>query len=581
MAVSETPSSRGADGPWRHLWTRLDGWSWARSSWTEAVVIATLTLLLHLAGNERTSLWDRDEPRYAGCAREMRASGDYVHPTFNAEPRYHKPILTYWLMQAGVWAGGDNPFGNRLLSSVMGLGTCLLVWRLGRRMYGPWVGRLAALVMASSPLIVAEAKLSTTDATLFFFLTLTMMAIWELTQRASRPWAAVFWVALAMAILTKGPVAPVFLLASTAMAWLWKSPMVPLRRLEWGWGPLLCLLLAAPWYIAIGIISKGEFYQVAMGKHVIYRMTTGMETHGGFPGYYIIGTLGGLYPWSALLPTALWAAWKRRREDANLGFLAGWVLGLLVVLEIIRTKLIHYYLPALAGSALLIGWFVEAVAASGMNLRRWPGGRLAMALLLGVGMAAVGGMVAGTIILPAGLRLPCVVLALAIVAGTLAAAESFQRAATRRGAAILGGTWFGVLLLAGLWLLPAMEPYRLTPRVAERLRSVSRELGATPVLGGYQPPGVVYNFGRPIEVREDHLWLVERVNRSGAVVMALSDDEAKAIAAARPSLAIEVRETVSGFNVERARDETLRVVVLRPSGEGGRAVASGEQPLVK
>ena len=202
-----------------------------------------------------------------------------------------------------------------------------------------------------------------------------------------------------------------------------------------------------------------------------------------------------------------------------------------------------------------------------------------MALLLGIGLAAVGGLLAGTLILPEGLRLPCLVLAVTIIAGTLAAVESLQRGGTRRGAALLGGTWFGVLLLSGLWLLPAIEPYRLTPKVAERLRAVSTELGATPVLGGYQPPGVVYNFGKPIEVRMDHRWLVERVNEAGAVVMALSEPELKAISTAEPPLDVEIRETVRGFNVERARDETLKVVVLRPAASG--AVAAGQKPLVK
>src|SRR3954463_11856989 len=80
----------------------------------EAVLVGLLALTLNLAGNGRVSLWDRDEPRYAGCTREMRASGDWVHPTFNAEPRYHKPVLIYWLMLAGTALGGDNPFGARL-----------------------------------------------------------------------------------------------------------------------------------------------------------------------------------------------------------------------------------------------------------------------------------------------------------------------------------------------------------------------------------------------------------------------------------------------------------------------------------
>ena len=83
----------------------------------EAVLIGLLALTLNLAGNARISLWDRDEPRYAGATREMRASGDWLRPTFNAEPRYHKPVLIYWLMMAGTALGGDNPFGARLVSA--------------------------------------------------------------------------------------------------------------------------------------------------------------------------------------------------------------------------------------------------------------------------------------------------------------------------------------------------------------------------------------------------------------------------------------------------------------------------------
>ena len=110
----------------------------------EPAPIALLALTLNLAGNGRVSLWDRDEPRYAGCVREMRARGDWIHPTFNAEPRYHKPILIYWLMRAGFALGGDNPFGARLVSALAGAATCLVTWALGRRMLGPRAGRLGA-----------------------------------------------------------------------------------------------------------------------------------------------------------------------------------------------------------------------------------------------------------------------------------------------------------------------------------------------------------------------------------------------------------------------------------------------------
>ena len=132
----------------------------------EALVIVALALALNLAGNDRFGLFDRDEPRYATCTREMHERGDWLNPTFNGQPRYHKPVLIYWLMRAGYAIGGDNPFGARLVSAFAGAATCLLTWRLGRSLAGPQAGLLGALALATVPIMVAESKLATTDATL-------------------------------------------------------------------------------------------------------------------------------------------------------------------------------------------------------------------------------------------------------------------------------------------------------------------------------------------------------------------------------------------------------------------------------
>ena len=52
------------------------------------------------------------------------------------------------------------------------------------------------------------------------------------------------------------------------------------------------------------------------------------------------------HPWSAFVPAALLAAWTRRGTQPAFGFLLGWVVGPLILLECVRTKLVHYYLPA-------------------------------------------------------------------------------------------------------------------------------------------------------------------------------------------------------------------------------------------
>ena len=171
----------------------------------EPLIYSLLALAINLAGNDRTGLWDRDEPRYAVCVREMRERGDWVFPTFNGEPRYHKPVLIYWLMRLGTALGGDNPFGLRMVSAIAGAVTVLGVTLLGRRMFGP-KGGLAGLILATAPIVVAESKLATTDATLAFFLFGCQFCLWELGKRSSRGLAGLFWVCLSLSILVKGPV---------------------------------------------------------------------------------------------------------------------------------------------------------------------------------------------------------------------------------------------------------------------------------------------------------------------------------------------------------------------------------------
>ncbi len=95
-----------------------------------------------------------------------------------------------------------------------------------------------------------------------------------------------------------------------------------------------------------------------MGRQIVHRLASDMEAHGGFPGYYPVVSALVFYPWSALVPAALVGAWQRRKSDPNLGFLLGWVIGPLLLLECFRTKLIHYYLPAFPACALLTAWLV-------------------------------------------------------------------------------------------------------------------------------------------------------------------------------------------------------------------------------
>jgi 4-amino-4-deoxy-L-arabinose transferase-like glycosyltransferase len=557
------------------------------SRWVAPLLIAALSLSLNLAGNSATGLWDRDEPRFAVAVREMRARGDWLIPTFNGEPRYHKPILIYWLMGLGTKLAGDSPFGVRLVSGLAGMGTCVLVWALGRRMLGSRGGFLAGMILAVTPIMFGESKLATTDATLTFWLVGCFTCLWELARKPSRAVAAIFWLLLSLACLTKGPIGPVFLAASVALAWWWGWP-APLawKRLYPRWGLMGFAVLTAPWFLAIAVVSHGQFVRFAVGQQILQRVTSGMEAHGAFPGYYLAFSVLAFYPWSALLPAALLAAWMGKRNNADFGFLLGWVIGPLILLECLQTKLIHYYLPAYPASALLVAWFVESVALQEVTLRRWPLGRLGLGVLGGIGIAGSVGLLAAALSAPGQLRLPLGVLALILGAGTLLGMLWFHQGATRRAAVGLVVTWGLFLWVVGGWMVPATEPYRTSRRVGERISAHVNRTGIEPVLLNYQEPGVIYTMGGPVATVRDPEGFFALLEQKQALLSVVTPLEAEDYRD-RFGLNVTVVENIEGYSLTKGLNHKLQVAIIQSDRSNPRRRESTaragqiEQSLVK
>jgi 4-amino-4-deoxy-L-arabinose transferase-like glycosyltransferase len=531
-------------------------------SWLEPAVILAVVLTLNLAGNGWTGLWDRDEPRYAVSVREMRASGNWFFPTFNGEPRYQKPILIYWLMGLGTALSGDNPFGARLVSATAGAATVLAVWGLGRRMLGPRGGRLAALVLATAPIMIAESKLATTDATLTLWLVGCQASLWVLGRRPSRAAAVSFWVLLSLATLTKGPIGPALIGVSALLGWWWGWKPPSWQRLGWRIGVPVCILLVAPWFITITIASGGDFLRVAVGRQIVHRMASDMEDHGGFPGYYPLVSSLVFYPWSALIPAAIVGAVSRRKTSSDLGFLLGWIIGPLVLLECFRTKLIHYYLPAYPACALLVAWLVLAIESDGVNIRRWPLGRLAIALFVAIGLAGTVLFASAGVLLRGDLRWPLAMVSMVVAAGTIAGLSVLERGATQRAVYVLAGTWATVLLAMGAWLIPLAEPYRTSRVLGERLAMFSASLGMEPVLLEFQEPGVVYAAGRPIAYTRDRDGFFSHLQGGKSILTVALPSESQ-VMRDHFRLSVTVIDQIDGLVLNKGKFQTFQIVAVK------------------
>ena len=139
------------------------------------LIISTIAGSIFFTNLGSAKLWDQDEPRNAGCAKEMLERGDWVVPIFNNQLRAQKPVLLYWLMMGAYSVLGVSEFSARFWSAALGLGTVLATYLIGRRLFNPTVGLLSAIVLASCTMFAVAARAATPDSLLIFCSTVALL----------------------------------------------------------------------------------------------------------------------------------------------------------------------------------------------------------------------------------------------------------------------------------------------------------------------------------------------------------------------------------------------------------------------
>lgn len=335
------------------------------------VILAVLTGA-YLIGNGTTSLWDRDEPRYAQSSRQMLESGDWVVPRFLDELRLKKPIFIYWCQATAMKWFGPNAFSARLPSVVATvLALCLIALAVGR-LDGARTAMWTAFVYGTCALTFAAAKMAITDAVLTLFILGSQVCLARV-YLGKGGWGTMVAMGLCVGLagLTKGPVV-LGVLATTILAlivlrllerWFPRADTPPSRVTA---GPLrpmrmilkllvvlaVTLAVVMPWIWAIETRIPGYTLKTIY-EEVIVRAGKPQEGHKGPPGYYLLLVWVTFFPWSLLLIGAAFEAWRQRHVPA-VRFAIAAIVGPWVMFELVATKLPHYILPTYAPLAYLV-----------------------------------------------------------------------------------------------------------------------------------------------------------------------------------------------------------------------------------
>ena len=147
-------------------------------------ILAVVAILVFFTNLGNYALFNDDETKNATCGAEMYRRGDLIKPTFNEELRTDKPILTYWFMLTSFKLFGVSEFSARLTSSILAVGTILLTYHLGRKLYSAEIGFLAALILSTCLLFSVVGRAATPDSSLVFFVTLCFASyVWVVARR--------------------------------------------------------------------------------------------------------------------------------------------------------------------------------------------------------------------------------------------------------------------------------------------------------------------------------------------------------------------------------------------------------------
>src|SRR5437016_2140815 len=103
--------------------------------WPFLVLLFVITAV-YFGSSFTPVLFDETEGQYAGAAREMLRSGDWLAPTNDGMPRLQKPPLLYWLLCASFVVFGRNEFAARLPNTLATIGWVWAVYLLGQRLGG-------------------------------------------------------------------------------------------------------------------------------------------------------------------------------------------------------------------------------------------------------------------------------------------------------------------------------------------------------------------------------------------------------------------------------------------------------------
>lgn len=200
----------------------------------------------------KISLSSWDEAWYAEISKNILKTGEIYKTYFNGNPFFDHPPFVFWIQSLSYKVFGINEFAVRFPSFILGIGTAVLLFFLGKEMFGKTVGFFAGLTLLTAPWFLTRSFSGNLDVTLTFLFTLCFCLVLKASK--NKKYLVPFSVALSFLFLTKSLVPFTFL--PVAVYLLWKK----IRLKDLLIPSMLFTAIVAPYFV-INFINYPTFIQ--------------------------------------------------------------------------------------------------------------------------------------------------------------------------------------------------------------------------------------------------------------------------------------------------------------------------------
>lgn len=338
------------------------------------MLIASL-LLVRLISLGLYPLFDTTEARYGEIARIMFETQNWVTPQFDYNiPFWGKPPLHTWMSAASFSIFGVSEFTARLPHFIAGLLIVFLVYRFAENLGDKRKALIAAMVLCSCLGFIIAIGMVMTDTALLLSITLAMTSFWYcFTGKSSTFHGNLFFAALAIGMLAKGPVAIVLVGISLVVWSLYtKQLRQGLACLPWLSGLTIFLAITLPWYVWAEIRTPGFINYFIVGEHFYRFVESGWtgdlygSAHDQPKGMIWLFWLVAAFPWSFYL---IYLTVKTKRFSADINpevtplvpYLVAWCIAPMLLFTMAGNILPIYVMPGFTAMSLLIALSIKSV----------------------------------------------------------------------------------------------------------------------------------------------------------------------------------------------------------------------------